>query len=107
MLERVFANLIDNAIKYTRATPRARIHVGAQHNNGSVVYFVADNGIGFEMSAAELIFAPFQRLHSAEEYQGTGLGLASARRIIERHGGRIWADSRPGQGATFYFTLCE
>jgi PAS domain S-box-containing protein len=100
-------NLIGNGWKFTSQQERARIEFGAIRQNEKTVYFVRDNGIGFDMADAEKLFAPFQRLHPTPDYPGTGLGLATARRIIHRHGGRIWAEGAVNQGATFYFTLGE
>ncbi|HYB98588.1 MAG TPA: ATP-binding protein [Candidatus Limnocylindrales bacterium] len=105
LLRQVFVNLLSNAVKYSRARRPAAIEVGAAARDGAVVYFIRDNGIGFEMEYAQKIFGVFQRLHGASEYEGTGVGLAIVRRIIERHGGKIWAESEPGAGATFYWKL--
>jgi PAS domain S-box-containing protein len=110
LLKQVYGNLISNAIKYTRARTDARIDIGARagaSSNGGPVYFVRDNGVGFDMKHADRLFGVFQRLHRAEEYEGTGVGLAIAQRIVYRHGGRIWAEAEPDRGATFYFTLGE
>jgi light-regulated signal transduction histidine kinase (bacteriophytochrome) len=105
LLRILFENLIGNAIKFTAKLPAAQIDIGSEIIEGEVAYFVRDNGAGFDMEYAERLFVPFQRLHGEREFAGTGIGLATARRIVERHGGRIWASSAPGQGATFYFTL--
>ena len=107
LLEEVFSNLIGNGIKFTRDREAAVVEVGAEVPAGSQepVFFVRDNGIGFDMRYAEKIFGVFQRLHRGHEYEGTGAGLAIVQRIISRHGGRVWADALPGQGATFHFTL--
>jgi PAS domain S-box-containing protein len=101
-------NLLGNAWKFTAHTAAASIDFGAcseTGNRATPVYFVRDNGAGFDMANADKLFAPFQRFHNAEEFEGMGIGLATVQRIVRRHGGRIWAESQPGRGATFYFTL--
>jgi PAS domain S-box-containing protein len=98
-------NLVGNAWKFTRHRADARIVVGRQVAGGAPALFVEDNGAGFDMAYAGKLFTPFQRLHRASEFEGTGIGLATVRRIVERHGGQVWAEGRPGEGATFYFTL--
>ncbi|MGE5184164.1 MAG: ATP-binding protein [Acidobacteriota bacterium] len=105
LLRILLDNLLGNAIKFTSKVPAARIEVGSQRAERDTVYFVRDNGAGFDMQYAERLFTPFARLHSEREFGGTGIGLATVRRIIDRHGGRIWAEGAPGHGATFYFTL--
>jgi len=104
LLRVVFDNLLGNAWKFT-ARVAARIEVGRSHGAGECVYFVRDNGAGFDMKRASKLFSPFQRLHSDREFSGTGVGLATVQRIIHRHGGRIWADAAVGRGATICFTL--
>ena len=98
-------NLLGNAWKFTGRVERARIEVGAHADTEPATYFVRDNGVGFDMAHASKLFRPFQRLHDEREFSGTGIGLATVQRIIERHSGRIWAEAEPGQGATFSFTL--
>lgn len=98
--------LLQNAWKFTRGRDPARIEVGVQHASPKV-YVVRDNGVGFDTRYAEKLFRPFQRLHSAQEFEGAGVGLAMAHRVIRRHGGRIWAEAAPDRGASFYFTLTE
>ncbi len=105
LLRIVLQNLFDNACKFHTGKNPIEIHFGSQIQNGQTILFVQDNGIGFEMAMATKIFTAFHRLHSQEEYPGTGIGLASVQRIIERHHGKIWAESVPGEGATFYFVL--
>jgi PAS domain S-box-containing protein len=105
MIQRVWQNLIDNAIKYSSAAARARIHIRSTLRDDCVVYEVKDNGVGFDMHYHEKIFGVFERLHGAEEFPGTGVGLAIARRILSRNNGKVWAESAPGSGATFYFSL--
>jgi signal transduction histidine kinase len=104
LLRQVFANLLSNAVKYSASSDPARIELGSYEDAGRTVYFVRDNGVGFDMRYADKLFEVFQRLHS-DGYEGTGLGLALTSRIVGRHGGSIWAESAPGEGATFYFTL--
>lgn len=96
--------LLQNAWKFTRGRDPARIEVGVQPTTPPV-YFVSDNGVGFDMRYADKLFGPFQRLHSEAEFEGVGIGLAAAHRIIRRHGGRMWAQAEPDRGATFHFTL--
>ena len=105
MLAQVWANLIGNAVKFTRRRDGAEIRISAETAAGEVVYRVADNGAGFDQQYADKLFGVFQRLHSQEEFEGTGIGLSLVQRIVQRHGGRIWAEGRPGAGATFSFAL--
>jgi PAS domain S-box-containing protein len=105
MLRQVYFNLISNSVKFTRHTEHPRIEIGARTEEEGTVYFVRDNGTGFDMQYADKLFKPFQRLHTSPEYEGSGIGLAIVFRIIRRHDGRIWADSEPGRGATFFFTF--
>ena len=107
LLRLVFVNLLSNALKFTGRREQAVIEIGVAPTvaENAPAYFVRDNGVGFDMRHAEELFGVFQRLPEAQEFEGTGVGLATVRRIIERHGGRIWAEARPGAGATFFFTL--
>ena len=98
-------NLIGNAWKFTAKISGARVAIGAEQKEGGAVFFIRDNGAGFDMSYAENLFRPIQRLHTEAEFPGTGIGLAFVHRIIDRHGGRIWAAGEVGKGATFYFTI--
>jgi PAS domain S-box-containing protein len=105
LLDIALNNLLENAWKYTSKNPNALIEFGETRQNGEKVFFVSDNGIGFDMNYSDKLFQPFQRLHADKEYPGTGIGLAIVQRIIRRHGGRIWAESKVGEGTTFYFTI--
>ena len=105
LLQILMQNLLDNAWKYSSKCPNTRIEFGVKSQGDKKVYFVMDNGVGFDMKRADRLFTPFQRLHSDREYAGTGIGLSIAQRVVQRHGGRIWAESETGKGATFYFTL--
>jgi light-regulated signal transduction histidine kinase (bacteriophytochrome) len=105
LLRIVLDNLLGNAWKFTSKQPEAQIEFGMQMQDDETVYFVRDNGAGFDMAYAEKLFGAFQRLHDTNEFSGTGIGLATAQRIIHKHGGRIWAESKVEQGAIFYFTL--
>ena len=102
---RLFQNLIGNAVKYRQADRSPKIHISAEPQATEWIISIHDNGIGFDPKHAATIFAPFKRLHTAEEYPGTGVGLAICKRIVQAQGGRIWAESLPGEGTTFFFTL--
>lgn len=106
-IRQVWTNLISNAIKYTRGNQKAVIEIGAQEIENEIIYFVKDNGAGFDMRYYDKLFGVFQRLHKASEFEGTGVGLAIVQRIILKHGGRIWAEAKPNEGATFYFSLSK
>ncbi len=105
LIRNVIENLIRNAWKFTRNEPVGMIEFGVEDHKGKTVFYIRDNGVGFNPSLATRLFKPLGRLHSQVEYEGTGIGLATAARIVKRHGGRIWAESEPRIGATFYFTL--
>jgi signal transduction histidine kinase/FixJ family two-component response regulator len=105
LLEQVLMNLLSNAFKFTSGRDVARVEVGVLRQEMATVYYVRDNGVGFDMRYADKLFGVFQRLHAQEAFEGTGIGLSIVQRIVVRHGGKIWADSRPGEGATFYFSL--
>lgn len=107
LLKQVFANLLDNALKYTRPRDTAVIEVSGEKRDDTMVIRVRDNGVGFDPRGAEKLFGVFQRLHSVAEFEGTGIGLANVRRIVSRHGGETWAESEPGKGSTFFFSLPE
>ncbi len=105
LLRIALENLLSNAWKYTARAPHAQVSVGVQAGETGSVYFVRDNGVGFDMKYADKLFVPFQRLHPEAEFPGSGIGLVTVQRIIARHGGRVWADAKRDAGATFYFTL--
>lgn len=105
LLTVMLENLLGNAWKFTSKQPAATIEVGKESRGEETVFYIKDNGAGFSMEHATKLFAPFQRLHAADEFEGTGIGLATVNRVVARHGGRVWAEAKPGQGATFFFTL--
>jgi light-regulated signal transduction histidine kinase (bacteriophytochrome) len=105
LLRAMLENLLGNSWKFTRKHAVARIEVGATERNGERAYFVRDDGAGFDMAYADKLFRPFQRLHTMEDFEGTGIGLATVQRIVLRHGGRVWGEGGVERGATFYFVL--
>ena len=105
MLRQVWYNLLHNALKFTSKKEAPQIEIGSLENKGCNIYYVKDNGAGFDGKYAHNLFGVFQRLHRQEEFEGTGLGLALVKRIISKHGGDIWAEASPQQGATFYFSI--
>jgi light-regulated signal transduction histidine kinase (bacteriophytochrome) len=98
-------NLVSNAVKYSGKRERPEVQIGSGSDGEQVIYWVRDNGVGFDPRYAAKLFGVFQRLHKAEEFAGTGVGLAIVQRVVARHGGRVWAESKPGEGACFYFSL--
>ena len=106
LVRQVFANLLANGVKFSGSAEHPHVEVGATRSADGVVFFVKDNGVGFTEAQVRELFVPFRRLH-ADRFEGHGIGLTIVRRIVERHGGRLWAEGRPGEGATFYFTLEE
>ncbi len=105
MIRLVLQNLLSNAIKYTRGREPARIEIGCEKQADETLFWVRDNGVGFNQAYEKKLFGVFQRLHRSEEFEGIGIGLANVRRAVDRHGGRTWAEGRVGEGAVFYFTL--
>ena len=105
LLRQLWTNLLSNAFKFTRERDPAVIEIGSFETGAGVIYFVRDNGVGFDMDCARDLFLPYRRFHDPREYEGHGIGLATVQRIVSCHGGRAWADARRGEGATFYFTL--
>jgi len=104
-IKQVVVNLISNAVKYSANSKHPKIVVGQTDHGGERAYYIRDNGVGFNMKYAHKLFNVFQRLHSSREFEGNGVGLAIVHRIISRHGGKVWAEAVPGEGATFFFTL--
>lgn len=107
LLKQVFTNLLSNALKFTRGRQMPVVEVACREENGQTVFSVRDNGAGFDMGKAKELFGPFQRFHSPQQFEGTGVGLSIVHRIVQRHGGRIWAEAAPDKGATFHFTLAD
>ncbi len=107
LLRQVWVNLIANAFKYTSKKEQPRVEIGCEKIDGTTAFYVTDNGTGFDMRYADKIFGVFQRLHRAEDFDGTGVGLAIVQRVVHRHGGHVWAQAEPDQGATFHFTLTK
>jgi light-regulated signal transduction histidine kinase (bacteriophytochrome) len=105
MIKQVWANLIANAVKYSSKREAPEIEIGTSNTDEETIYYIKDNGAGFEMKYARKLFTVFHRLHNDAEFEGTGVGLATVANIVGRHGGRVWADAKPNEGATFYFTL--
>jgi signal transduction histidine kinase len=105
LIKQVWLNLLGNAVKFTASMQPGRIEVGALHESGENIYFVKDDGVGFDQAHADKLFGAFQRLHGASKFEGTGLGLAIVHKIIQRHGGRVWAEGKVNEGATFFFSL--
>jgi PAS domain S-box-containing protein len=105
LLRQVWVNLIGNALKFSRTRPRPRVEIGGRKDSRETVYFVRDNGVGFDLAHAGKLFGVFERLHRSDEFEGTGVGLAIVKRVVERHGGRVWAEAKPEEGATFHFAL--
>ena len=105
LIRQVLVNLLENSIKFNKSRPEAKIEVGSFPESGETVYYIKDNGTGFNTKYAEQVFGVFKSMHSRAEYGGTGVGLAIVQRILTRHGGKIWAEGKPNAGATFYFQL--
>jgi light-regulated signal transduction histidine kinase (bacteriophytochrome) len=105
LLRQVLVNLVSNAVKYTRPRDPAKVEIESVPGNGEMIVAIRDNGVGFDMEYAGKLFGVFHRLHGENEFEGTGIGLANVRRIVQRHGGRVWAEGKVGHGAAFYFSI--
>jgi light-regulated signal transduction histidine kinase (bacteriophytochrome) len=105
MLKQVVINLLSNAVKYSSKNPSPRIEIGSEQKNGNTIYYVKDNGAGFNMRYYDKLFGVFQRLHGSDEFEGIGVGLAIVQRVVSKHGGKVWAEGEEEKGATFYFSL--